>query len=91
MPISRQEFNERRIDLTFPITDLLVARPDLAFTVQDVRNYLAENSGRDESVDDVESALEALIANETAEKTVIEGEQWYITIIVERRIGFHSE
>ncbi len=75
MPISRQEFNERRIDLTFPITDMLVARPDLAFTVEDVRNYLAENSGRDESLDDVELALEALIANGTAEKAVIGGEQ----------------
>jgi hypothetical protein len=95
VPISREEFRQRRIDLSLPIADLLAANAELAFTVDEIRRLLVETIGRNESLDEVEHALEALVSQGRAEKAEvakgneINGGYWYAIVI--RRLGFLKE
>ena len=67
MPISREEFDRRRIDLDVPIADLLAADPDLAFTAGEVGQLLEEHSGKNFPLEHVEEALEFLASQERLE------------------------
>ncbi len=89
MPISREEFRYRRIDLAFPIARLLEDWPDSAFTVEDIHQLLVDTHGRYVEVNEVEQALETLITRHRVEKAEIAGQKWYA--IVRRRLGFLKE
>ena len=91
MPLSREEFDQRRIDLTLPIVGLLSNRPDLAFTAEDVLQILIGRSARNVTAQEVQQALEALVSRGQIEVAEIEGQQWYAYTVVERRIGFPGE
>jgi hypothetical protein len=88
VPISREEFKQRRIDLTLPVVKLLSDRPDLAFTAEEVRQVLTTTSARDATVQEVHQALEALVSHGEIEVAEIEGQRWYAYTVVERRLGF---
>lgn len=88
MPISREEFDQRRIDLSIPVAELLSDRPDLAFTLVDVQNLLAQRAWRHATLEDAEQALETLLSRGDIEVAEIEGQRWYAYTIVERRLGF---
>ena len=91
MPISREEFQQRRIDLTLPVANLLSDRPDLAFTVEEVRQMLIATSAREATAQEVQQALEALVSRGEIEVAELEGQQWYAYTVVEppeRRLGF---
>ncbi|MFQ6026727.1 MAG: hypothetical protein ACE5Q6_04335, partial [Dehalococcoidia bacterium] len=60
-PISREEFRNRRIDLTLPIVGMLEDYPDLAFTSDEVHQMLAQTRGRDATPDEVNQALQILV------------------------------
>ena len=89
MPISRDKFEHRRIDLTFSISDLLASHSDLAFTVEDVREMFTQTVGRNATMEEVEQALEALVSEGRVLKAEIEGQRWYT--MVKRRLGFLKE
>lgn len=86
MPISREEFRQRRIDLSLPIAELLAANSELAFTVDEIRRLLIETAGRNEGLSEVEYGLEILVSQGRAEKAEVDGDQRYI--IAQRRWGF---
>ena len=91
MPISRDEFEQGRIDLALPIADLLSRRPDLAFTAEEVQQMLRETSARVATLKEVTEALESLVSQRQLEGKEIEGRQWYTYPVVERRLGFLRE
>jgi hypothetical protein len=61
VPISREELEEGRIDLTFPIVRILTGSRDLGFSAQEIQQLLMEIDGRDATLADVERALEVLV------------------------------
>ena len=62
MPISREELERRRIDLTFPIAQLLTYRQDQAFTSQEVVELLIQSQQRDATVKEVERTLDTMVS-----------------------------
>ena len=92
MPISRGEFQQRRIDLTVPILDLLSGRSDLAFTVEDIQQVLLETSWRRAVLEEVQQALATLVSSGRVEVAEFEGHRWYTVVErVQRRLGFLRE
>ena len=89
MPISREELEQGRIDLTFPITRILASMPDLGFSPDEVHQLLLETEGRRAGIAEVEEALEALLLRERVQVREMEGLRWYT--IVQRRLGFRTE
>ena len=89
MPISREELEEGRFDLTFPIVQILEDRPDLGFDAEEVRQLLMEIDGRDEPLVEVERALEFLVQRDRVQMREMEGQRWYT--VVQRRLGFRTE
>ena len=89
MPISREELEHGRIDLTFPIRRVLVDHSDLGFSVAEIQQLLAETEGRNTEFAEVEAALETLALRGQVQMREMEGQRWYT--IVHRRLGFRTE
>ena len=89
MPVSREELEEGRIDLTFPIVQILAGNPDLGFNAQEIRQLLMEIHGRDASLVEVERALEILVQRDRVQMTEMTDQRWYT--VVQRRLGFRTE
>ena len=89
MPISREELEQGRIDLTLPIMKILAGRPDLGFSPDEVQQLLVETEGRDAALAEVEKSLETLVLRERVQVREMEGRRWYT--IVQRRLGFRTE
>ena len=88
MPISREEFQAGRIDLTLPVRQILESRADLSFNAEEVRELLAQTLARSASIEDVVTALEILVTDGLVEAKEIEGDRWYTMIETRRRLGF---
>ena len=92
MPISRDEFDQGRIDLALPIAHLLAASPHLAFTVEEVSLLLLDAAAREVAPDEVREVLEALASGSQVQAKEIEGRWWYTyRTIGERQFGFLRE
>ena len=89
MPVSREELEEGRIDLTFPIVRILVDNPNLGLSAEEIQLLLLETDGRDAQLADVEWALELLVQRDRVQMGEIEDQQWYT--LVQRRLGFRTE
>lgn len=89
MPISREELERRRIDLTFPIATMLTDRSDEAFTSLGIMQSVIQSQQRDASLEEVEAALESLISEGRVVVDDIGGNRWYAIVI--RRLGFLGE
>lgn len=89
MPISREELEDGRIALTFPILRILTESPDLGFSAQEVQQLLKEKDGRDATLVEVELALQALVQRNTVLMGEMEDQRWYT--MVQRRLGFRTE
>ncbi len=89
MPISREELEQGRIDITFPIRRVLASRPDLGFSAAETQHLLVEIEGRHAEVVEVERALESLVLRGQVQLRELEGQRWYT--IVHRRLGFRTE
>ena len=61
MPVSREEYDRGRVDLTVPIADYLDMRRDDAFTAAELLEQLTQ-WGRAATITDVIQALRALVA-----------------------------
>ena len=62
MPISRQEFDDRRLDLRVPIYQILDASRHLAFTAAEIQGRLLTIFQRRATVTEVAYLLESLVA-----------------------------
>ena len=92
MPISREEFEPGRIDLTLPILRLLTKLPNLAFTADDVHQMLNDSEARGVTLEEVDEALKSLVAQEQIQEREIQGYRWYTVVEkIERRLGFLPE
>jgi hypothetical protein len=89
MPISREEFEQGRIDLALPIARLLAGFPDLAFTAEEVQQMVVEIEGRNSTLVEVEQALGSLVLEGRVQRKEMSGQQWYA--IVRKRLGFLRE
>lgn len=84
MPISREEFDERHIDLTVPIAEVLESNPSLAFTAEEMLQDLTELWARRVTLAEVAVALETLVSAGQAARAEFAGQRWYTcTIAVE--------
>ncbi len=77
MPISRQEFEDDRIDLGIPIADYLSVRRDDAFTAQEIFEAMI-GFGRPCTFAEVVQALERLAREATVEGKEFAGVPRYI-------------
>ncbi len=77
MPISQQEFEQDRIDLSVPIADILADRPDLAFTAEEIGALLLQLAARSATVEDVQEALDRLASVGSVKMKEIAGQRWY--------------
>ena len=92
MPISREEFELGSVDLSLPVAHILRTRPDLAFTVEELRVILSESVARIAGDDEIVRALDSLILQDIVEAKELEGQRWYTAIGQgERRLGFLRE
>jgi hypothetical protein len=89
VPISREEFEEGRIDFTVPIAHLLAEYPNMAFSLNEIHQMLTEIESRNATLEEVEQALEALVSRERVQSKDIAGQRWYA--MVQRRLGFLKE
>ena len=89
MPISREELEEGRIDLTVPIVGILTSRPDLGLSAHEIQQLLLETDRRNAPIAEVERALEILVQRDRVRMGAIENQRWYT--IVQRRLGFRTE
>lgn len=89
MPISREELEQGRIDVSLPIARLLADRSDLGFGADEVQQLLMDLEGRNIGLDEVEQALEALVGRGRVQMGEVAGRRWYT--IVQRRLGFRTE
>ena len=89
MPISREELERGRIDLTFPIKRVLASRSDLGFSASEIQLLLIEIEGRQAELGEVELALESLTLQGQVQVRELEGQRWYT--IAHRRLGFRTE
>ena len=89
MPISREELEEGRIDLTIPIVRILASRPDLGFNAQEIQQPLVETDGRNAPLVEVERALGILVQGNRVQTRELKDQRWYT--LVQRRLGFRTE
>ena len=78
MPISRQEFDEGRLDLSVPILQFLSLRNGEAFTADEVLDELLNYYGRRVTETEVVVALEDLVKTDNLESKQFAGAVWYI-------------
>ena len=74
MPISRQEFDEGRLDLSVPIFQFLSLRNGEAFTADELINYY----GRRVTQTEVVVALDDFVKSDRLESKQFAGAEWYI-------------
>ena len=86
MPISREEFEQGRTNLAFPIGHLLANKSDNAFTANEILEMLIRATERQAKLEEVKTALDLLISRRRVTMNEFEGEQWYT--IPKRRLGF---
>ena len=89
MPISREELEQGHFDVSLPIARLLADRPALGFGADEIQQLLMDLEGRNTALDEVEKALEALVARARVQMWEVGGRRWYT--IVQRRLGFQTE
>jgi hypothetical protein len=89
VPISGQEFEEGRINLSHPTLELLTNFSGIAFTSQEVQRLLIDANARNAELEDIERALESLVREGRVQRKEIEGRRWYT--VIRRRIGFVTE
>ena len=89
MPLSQEEFELGRSDLTVPLANLLRGFADQAFTAEEVRQLLVDIEGRQAAIEDIVKALEALVAQQRVRKKEVAEQQWYN--MRRRRLGFLKE
>ena len=89
MPVSREELEEGRFDLAFPIVRILNDSSDLGFSAQEIQQLLVEVYGRDAPLADVELALENLVQRDRVRTREMGNQRWYT--VVQRRLGFRTE
>ena len=89
MPISREELEGGRIDLTFPVVRILAATPDLGFSAEEVQQLLMEKDKREAPLVEVERALEIPVQRDRVRMREIENQRWYN--LMQRRLGFRTE
>jgi hypothetical protein len=77
MPITRQEFDEGRIDLAVPIVDILEGRPFQAFTAQELLDTLIKDEGQRATILETIGALESLVRRQIVVKKEISGYPMY--------------
>ena len=77
MPISRQEFEEGRIDLGIPVAEYLSVRREDAFTAQEILEAMLQ-FGRRCTLAEVAQALEALVAQRSVQTKEFAGIPRYI-------------
>ena len=77
MPISREEFDQGRIDLAVPIMDLMAGRPAEAFTAPEVLDFLRDVAGRRATLGEIAFALEFLVTRRWALGKVVGGDRRY--------------
>lgn len=82
MPISRQEFDDGRLDLSVPILQFLSLRNGEAFTADEVLdellNYYGRRHGRRVTETEVVVVLEDLVKADKLESKQFAGAVWYI-------------
>ena len=87
MPISREELEEGRIDLSIPIVGILTCRPDLGFSAHEIQQLLLETDGRNAPIAEVERALEILVQRDRVRMGAIEDQRWYTISATKIRIS----
>ena len=88
MPISREEFDAERVDISIPIVQLLEANADLAYTTLEVQQRLLERFGRVASPGEVGAALINLFEAGLVERKEIGLQLRYaIVVVAERESG----
>ena len=78
MPISRQEFDEGRLDLRVPILQFLSLRSGEAFTADEIFDELMNYYGRRVTQTEVVVALGDLVNSDQLESKQFAGSEWYI-------------
>ena len=78
MPISRQEFDEGRLDLSVPILQFLGLRNGEAFTADEILDELLNYYGRRVTETEVVVVLEDLVKADKLESKQFAGAEWYI-------------
>ena len=81
MPISREEFEEGRPNLSVPILQYLNARRDEAFTADEVLYALTTVYERRATITEVSSILRTLVSSGNLETKEVLGTQMYTIII----------
>ena len=84
MPISRQEFDDGRLNFGIPILQYLRARNDEAFTVDEILHALVEVYERRVTLAEVVLTLEDLVDSKMIESKFVAGVRVY-TIAVDRQ------
>lgn len=85
MPISRDEFERRQINVTIYIEQFLRAFADTAFSVDELVEF-ASKEGRSFPKDEVLSAVDALVTQGKTEREDVNGVVYYIH--KRRSLGF---
>ena len=78
MPISREEFESGRLDLTVPIRQFLEVNPELAFSAEDVVDRLAEIVGRNATESEIIRQLDTLVRVGKVLAKDFGSRRWYI-------------
>lgn len=93
MPLSREEFQARATDITFPIRKILEREWESAFDAEEVMELVVRVWRRTVSYEEVVLALERLVGDGVVESGVIDGVKWYNIARsgTRRRIGFRQE
>ena len=89
VPISGQEFEEGRINLSHPIRELLANFSGTAFTPEEVQQLLFATNGRNAKLEGIERALEGLVSGGRVQRKEIAGRRWYT--VIRRPMGFVTE
>ncbi len=82
MPISREEYEEGRTDISIPILQYLNVRRDEAFTVDEIQSALTNVYERRTTIAEVVGILRTLVRAGRVETKEVSGAQMY-TIMVD--------
>ena len=81
MPISREEFEDGRVNLNVPILQYLNARRDEAFTADEVLSALTAVYERRATITEVSGILRTLVNSGDIETKEVSGSRMYTIII----------
>ena len=84
MPISREEFEDGRVNLNVPILQYLSARREEAFTADEVLYALITVYERRATITEVSGILRTLVNSGNIETKEVSGSRMY-TIIIDRQ------